>query len=407
MKKLKNVLLFIPKSAIIAALILGSAVGWGFLLFSQTPGGLFNKQPLPLYLKLIDLLIILPLNIAVIVITAVFLAWLGTSKTEKTSPWKKIAHPAAIIAAAVVICVPVFLIDSIEEKYEEISVKADVAQADEIISYENSGNLYGDALFDSEIYRASMLLNYDEMTITFLYRMSYDCVKQVQLIENGFIPNEDHILQFKNPLRDGDEVRVYYDRNGDKSSLRPSFKTCAVTVEHSGKFYGVHFDPEPMEFESCLDDIYALEEKGLETVIYRKNELLPYAGNVKSDTMFLDPENKKLYLVYLDTPGFGVPNICLDEFDLAETDKIENVFIQAEFELESGNKLYAFGNEDYTRYANDPILKWQLQKTNGLALKYKNKLYVTTFNTNRQYYDFLHSTGAVKPPYICTTIEMI
>lgn len=407
MNVLKSILLFMLKSAVIAALLLGSVIGWAFLILFQTPGGLFTNQHIPIYWMLFDLLILLPLNIAVIIIVSILLSRIGSEKdsSPKKPVWKKIVHPAAIIMAAVVICVPIFLIDYIKEKFTELSVKADIARADEIITYENSGDLYGDALFDSDIYRASMLLDYDKMTVTFLYRMSRETVKQVQLVENGFTPNDEHILQFKNPLRDGGEVRVYYDKNGDGSSIPPSFKSCAVIVEHSGRVYGAHFDPEPMEFESCLDDLYALEDIGLKAVVYRENELLPYAGNVKSDTIFLDPGSKKLYLVYLDSSGFGVAHICLDEFELVEAEKVEDVFIQAEFELNNGNKLYAYGNEDYTKYAGDPILKWYLEKTDGLALKYNGKLYVTTFGVNRNTHDFLHSTGVVSSAKTSTTIE--
>lgn len=366
MKALKNILLFILKSAVIAASVFLSRIG----------AGRDDKS----------------------------------ENSEKPPRWKKILRPAGIIdpvviiVAAVVICAPILTKDVIGGKNEVRSVKADVAGADEIVTYENSGDLYGDPMFDTDIYRDSMLLDYDKMTVTFLYRMNYCDYKQVQLTEDGFLPDENHILQFKQPLRDGGEVRVYYDKNGDGTSLRPSFKTCAVTVENDGKVYGAHFDSEPLGFESCLDDLYALEERGLETKVYRNNELPSYAGNVKSDTLFFDPENRRIYSVYLDTSGFGVANVRLEEWELVETEKIENVFIQAEFDLQNGNKLYAYGNEDYTEYASDPILKWQLTITDGLALKYNGKLYKTEFGVNRNRHDFMHSTGAVDYRTDCTSI---
>lgn len=406
MKIFKNALLFILKTAAVMGLIFLSLLGWGLLIFAQTPGGLFDSKPIPLYWVLIDLLIILPLNIAVIVIAAVFLSRLGVeSGPEKPKLWKRIVHPAAIIAAAGAVTAIIASKDIIDEKFTDISVNQYVARSDEIVTYENSGDLYGDGMFDTDIRRASMLFDYDKMTVTFLYRMSWEHVKQVQLKENGFVPSDDHILQFKNPLRDGGEVRVYYDKNGDGTSLRPSFKTCAVTVEHLGKTYGAYFEPQPMDFESCLEDIYALENRHLKTVPYRDNEMLPYAGSLKSDTIFLDPENNKLYLVYVDTSGFGVPNVRLGEYELVETNRIENVFIQAEFDLENGDKLCAFVNEDQTKYANDPVMNWRTEITNGLALKYSGKLYMTEFNTNRHYHDFASSTGAVSHLGDRTTIE--
>ena len=151
--------------------------------------------------------------------------------------------------------------------------------------------------------------------------------------------------------------------------------------------------------------MYALEERGLETAVYRNNELPSYAGNVKSDTLFLDPESRKIYSVYLDTSGFGVANVCLEEWELVETNKVKDVFVQAEFDLQNGNRLYAYGKEDYTKYAGDSVLKWQLKNTDGLALKYNGKLYKTEFGVNRNTHDFMHSTGAVDHRTVCTTIE--
>ena len=45
------------------------------------------------------------------------------------------------------------------------------------------------------------------------------------------------------------------------------------------------------------------------------------------------------------------------------------------YDLENGGKLYAYGNEDYTKYAYDTVLKWQTAKTDGLILEYDGKLY--------------------------------
>lgn len=394
MKILKNVLLFILKVAVIAGMLYFSVLFWLILLFS-TPWLLW---------------VILPLNIALIVFFAVLLSRIGTSKNAEKPPlWKRIVHPAAIIASAAAIVTLIVAKDLIKEKLTDITVNLYAWQADELITYENSGNQYipslYDSLFDTKIRRDSMLLDYDKMTVTFLYRMDGDHKKRVRLYENSFVPNDDHILQFKNPLRDGGEVKIYYDKNGGGSSLRPSFRTCAVTVEHSGKVYGAHFDPEPMRFESCLEDIYALEEKDLETVAYHENEMPSYAGNVKSDTIFLDPENDKLYIVHAVAPGFDFARVCVDEFDLIKTDKIKNVYIQAEFELKNGNKLYACTSDDYTKYANDPALNWVTKTNDYMALKYDGKLYETEFRINIHEYDFLNSIGAVSSPNVCTSIE--
>ncbi len=395
MKALKKILLFILSSAVIAVMICFSVYAWGFLTFLQA-GSLFRQKP-PVYWLVFDYAFLLPFNICLIVLAAILLSRIGTDKSDgKKSFWRMAAKPAAVIASAVAVCVLYLYKDTIEYKMTDALVNTYVRQADEIICYENSGNLYGDGMFDTDIKRSSMLLDYDRMTVTFMYRVSRDQYKRVELFENGFVPDDGHILQFRNPLKDGGEVRVYYDRNnGD--SLRPSIRSCAVTVERDGKTFGAHFEPENIDFESCLEDIYAFESRGLETLTYHDNELLPYSGGVKSDTVFIDYENKKLYFVYFDDSGFGIARVCCDEFEMTETNRVENVFLQAEYDLENGGKLYAYGNEDYTKYAYDTVLKWQTAKTDGLILEYDGKLYRVDINTlNGHRYDFLHSTGAVK-----------
>ncbi len=399
MKVLKNILRFILCTTVIAALLLVSCIGWGFLVLIQTPGGLFSPSPIPLFWKIFDLAILLPINIGLIVLATVLLSRIGADKTtEKKSFWRKAARPAAIIAVSVVISSFILMKDTIkseiEYKIENDLVNDYVEQADEIVPYENSGDL-NDGLFDTQLNRSSALLDYDRMTVTFLYTGSWDRYNRVELLENGFVPDDSHILQFKNPLKDGGEFRVYYDKKYD-ARIRPSVCSCAVTVERNGKVYGAHFEPVDMEFESCLEDVYTLEERGLEALPYHTNEMLPYAGGIKSDTIFIDYENKKLHLVYVDDSGFRVRRVCCDEIDLTETDKVEGVFLQAEFELESGGKLYAYGNENYTKYVGDPILEWRTKNTDGLVIEYDGKLYCTEINTNRNLYDFLHSTGAVK-----------
>ncbi|MBD5130286.1 MAG: hypothetical protein HDT43_10275 [Ruminococcaceae bacterium] len=396
MKLLKNIFLFIFKVVLIAALLVGSVIFWGFTVFIQTPGSLFHSEPMPVYRVIFDLVFLLPLNIALIVLAAVLLSRIGA---EKNAPqkgfWRKAAQPAAIIVSSIALCSLYFLKDTIEYKATDILVNVYVGQADEIISYENSGDV-NERLFDTQIKRSSVLLDYDRMTATFLYRLSWDHYKRVELFENAFVPDESHILQFRNPLKDGGELKVYYDMyNGD--SLRPSIRSCAVTVERDGKIFGAHFEPEQMDFESCMERVYALEDSGLEALKYHENEMLPYTGGIQSDTVFIDYDNKKLHFVYLDASGFGVRRACCDEFDLTETDKVENVFLQAEYTLKNGAKLYAYGRENYTKYAGDPIMNWETEKTDGMVLEYGGKLYVTEINSlNRYRFDFLHSTGAVK-----------
>ncbi len=399
MKVLKKILLFIFSAAVIAVIIGFSVYAWGFIVLFQS-GSIFRPKP-PVYWMVFDYMFLLPFNISLIVLAAILLSRIGEDKStaEKSLPKrtaKRAVKSAAVIALAVGAVVLYSYKDTIEYKMTDAKVNAYVRQADEIICYENSGDKYMDGMFDTDIKRTSMLLDYDGMTVTFLYRMSGDIYKRVELSEGGFVPDEDHILQFKNPLEDGGEVRVYYDKNnGD--SRRPSIRSCAVTVEHNGKVFGAHFVPENLDFESCLESIYALEDSGLETLIYHDNELLPYTGGVKSETLFIDYDNKKLHFVYFNDSGFGVPRVCCYEYELTETDKVENVYLQAEYTLESGTKLYAYGNEDYTKYAYDTVLKWQTATTDGLVLEYDGKLYRVDINTlNGHHYDFLHSTGAVK-----------
>ncbi len=400
MKALKNILRFILCSVVIAGLLFASYWGWVLLLFVQTPGGLFDSAPIPLYWKVFDLAILLPINIGIIILIAVILSRIGTDKTaEKKSFWRKAAQPAAVIAVSVVICLAFIMKDTIKSKIkynaENNLVNSYVEQADEIVPYENSGDV-NENMFKTRLNRSSALLDYDNMTVTFLYCVDLDQYYRVELAVNGFVPDDSHILQFKNPLEDGGEIRVYYDKN-NSNGLHPSIRSCAVTVERGGKVYGAHFEPVRLGFESCLDDVYMLEERGLEALPYRTNEMLPYAGGIKSDTMFIDYQNKKLHLVYVDDSGFGVRRVCCDEIDLVETNKVEGAFLQAEFELESGGKLYAYGNENYTKYVGDPILEWQTEKTDGLVLDYDGKLYCAEINSlNRNRYDFLHSTGTVK-----------
>ncbi len=409
MKKLKSVLLFLLSSLIISALLIFSYYGWGVLLFVQRPGGLFNKGDLPLAAKLVDLFLILPLNIGIILLTAYGLSRIGKGKKKaeeipQTSPeappqqikaskkfsWKKIIVPCCSIALAMVLGFLYLNKYWIDAKIESLSVNRLVNNADEIIPYENTGDLYT-CLFDTDISKGTALIDYDKMTVTFMYHMSGDQYKTVQLKENGFIPRSKHTLQFKNPLKDGGEIRVYYDN--EDTEFNAGFKSCAVSLDYEGKSYGAEFEPEAMQLESCLDTLYQLDESDLERITYHDNEMFPYTGNIKADTLFIDYENKKLYLVYTHDSGLDNKAVYISEEDLEEVSEVKDVYLQAEYDLKNGGKLYAYGKEDYTLKASDPILNWETEKTDGIVLKYGGKLYEAEINATRNHYDFLHSTG--------------
>lgn len=412
MKKLKSVIIFLVSAFIIAVLLVFSYYFWGTLLFVQTPGGLFNKGHLPLAAKLVDLLVILPANLGLIFLTAYGLSRIGRKNNReekitltkqpqafsKKAAWKKAAVPCAGIALAAVFSFVYLNKYAIGAKIDEISVNGLVKNADEIITYENTGDLYV-RFFDTDIKKGTALIDYDKMTVTFIYNMSWAQYKTVQLAENGFIPRSKHTLQFKNPLNEGGEIRVYCDNNDGSFNL--GFKSCAVTVDHEGKSYGAEFEPEPMCFESCLAELYVLEDSDLERITYHDNEMFPYTGNVKSDTLFIDYENKKLYFVYTHDSGLDNKAVYISEEDFTEVNSVENVYIQAEYDLQNGGKLYAYGKEDYARKASDPILNWETEKTDGIVLKYGGKLYETKINVTSKCYDFMHSTGAKKGRIPC------
>lgn len=412
MKKLKSVLLFLLSSLIISALLVFSYYGWGFLLFVQRPGGLFNKGDLPLVAKLVDLFLILPLNIDIILLTAYGLSRIGKGKKKaevipqtdrevtpqqikasKKFSWKRIIAPSCSIALAMVFSFFYLNKYLIEAKIENLSVNSLVNSADEIIPYENTGNLYP-RLFDTDISRGTAHIDYDKMTVTFMYHMDGAQYKTVQLTENGFIPRNKHTLQFKNPLKDGGEIRVYFDNKDTEN--RAGFKSCAVSLDHEGKSYGTEFEPEPMQLESCLDTLYQLDESDLERIVYHDNEMFPYTGNIKSDTLFIDYENKKLYLVYTHDSGLDNKAVYISEENLEKVSEVKGVYLQAEYDLKYGGKLYAYGKEDYNLKASDPILNWETEKTDGIVLKYGGSLYEAKINTTSEYYDFLHSTGVKK-----------
>ncbi|MCM1298858.1 MAG: hypothetical protein NC203_09545 [Firmicutes bacterium] len=409
MKKSKQVLLFLLSVLIISVMILLSCEGWGILLFIQRPGGLFNKGDLPLAAKLADLFLILPVNIGIIFLTAYGLSRIGKGKAKngeaapqgkpaaKKFSGKNLIAPSVSVAAAMVLIFTIRFIDynkpEIKAAVKNVSVTVLVNNADEIITYDNSGNIYS-PFFNTDIRKSSALIDYDKMTVTFMYKMSGDRYKTVQLAENGFIPRTKHTLQFKNPLNEGGEIRVYYD-NTDKT-FNDGFKSCAVSLDYNGKSYGAEFEPEPMDFDSCLDDLYRLDDSSLERIVYHDNEMFPYTGNISSDTLFIDYENKKLYLIYTHDSGLNNKSVYISEKNLEEVTEVKDVYLQAEYDLENGGKLYAYGSEDYTLKAADPVLKWETQKTDGLVLKYGDKLYCAKINTTSDYFDFLHSTGAKK-----------
>ena len=181
-----------------------------------------------------------------------FAAWLsriGVSMPldfkQKIKLFLKLIIPTACIIT--LYCV----LPSLEYEFENQLAQYYYNQADEIICYQNTSDTY-DHLMSTPLNQSSALLNYDKMSVTFIYQMSFDQCKHYKLEKADVNPFENLPIQFQASLNSpAKTITTYYDPNSSSSDSNPSKRfTRGVLIEMlDGTLWKADIDNELLDIE--------------------------------------------------------------------------------------------------------------------------------------------------------------
>gem|GEM_PF-5519510 len=173
--------------------------------------------------------------------------------------------------------------------------------ADEVITYQNSGDYYGDSILSTGLKESTILINYDEKRVSFVYRGYYDegNLKTFILQPCTDIPKDElqYICKLNSP---GKELKTY----SDPSVFR--YNSTCVTVEmQDGSLWYADMGGEFYNFEYAANaKIVKALEKADEVLEYGKNlpeegdEFPPYTIGVTHNTFCLDHSDMTGNIIY-------------------------------------------------------------------------------------------------------------
>ena len=168
------------KIILMAALLCGMVIGW-FLLAFMMSDGLFFGGPSAAEWAIIWL--ISAAAAAAYIFLGVKLSRVGNSRPEKTDSIPKNAkQPLLVIIPSIALTVIVFAFPELQYNFEEFitakKAQAAIENAEEIIQYEQGGNIYGSTIYGTSVNKDSVLIDYDSKTVTFLFRSPFDeCIQ--------------------------------------------------------------------------------------------------------------------------------------------------------------------------------------------------------------------------------------
>ena len=371
-------LIWLVKVLLMLGLLAAAVTGWIFLLFILG-GGLSGSGPSGGVAILI--IILLLASAALYIFLCVKISRLGTEKPEKTdSFWKKAKQPLLIIVPVILIAVGFMLVDPAMALITEMRAKHAVRTADEIIDYQNDRNeLINYTILDTGLDRNSILINYRNKTVSFIFDASYEQLEKYKL-EKGEIPSDQHLQYITKLSSPGKTFSTYY--SGEENM---SHRTTGLRLEmEDGSVYSTLVDNEYLAINSYpWVNIMNAQEASDVVINYGRNSLKENYFGIESNTLFIDSGTKNVSVVSGDEQA-----VSCYTFELVPFDRVEDIYLQAKIDLDIGT-LYTYTGRFYPD-------AWEKKRTDGMVLITKDgKIFADDDDSDPHgvygYWDFYNS----------------
>ncbi len=285
---MKNKIIWIIKAAIFVGLFFPLAYGLLFLLFitadmNEAVGVLILAAAAAIYITL-----------------GVLIFRFGRKKqsAQENAPQDKakdrksaVKQGVIFFAASAAVIVLILSKGFIFEKIERFRARQAFKNAEETVRYQNDRDTCVN-IMTTPLNKNSVLIDYDTMTVTFIYYISYEKMDQVHLRKYSDKDIKDPV-QFKYELSGkGTMLTVYGD-----------WRTSGVSVETAdGDFWYSDLKNEYMGFDRTVYQLAAeVENNADEAVEYAAEYSEPfdmYGTEIVRSTAGIDYDTMKLYLVY-------------------------------------------------------------------------------------------------------------
>ena len=340
------------KIILMAALLCGMVVGWFIIAFSMSDG-LFGGGPSEAEWAIIWL--ISAAAFAAYIFLGIKLSRVGNARPEETdSIPQKAKQPLLVIIPSIALAVLVFAFPSLQYNFEEFitakKAQAAVKNAEEIIQYEQGGNIYGSTIYDTSVNKDSVLIDYDSKTVTFLFRSPFDECIQVKLQSGGLHgeQNFQYVTKLGSP---GKTLTTFYSKEGYEHL------TSGILLEmENGTVYSAELDNEYLGLS-----VYPWGY--IKNVLEASDISIPYGNTfpdnyfeIEKSTLFLDTKTNTVSVAYCDEGRVGCSS-----YELQKTDKVEDIYLQAKIPLEVGGTVYAYA----IGVSKD---SWDKKRTDGFVL---------------------------------------
>lgn len=323
---MKKIFLFIAKLAVMLALLAGAAYAALFIAFAS--------GSLPLFF------VIMAVIAVGFIAFGVWLSRLGTEKPPKDAPFlKKARQPFLLFAATAAVTALYAAFPEIADGIEKARAKAWVKAADEIVCYQNNGDITA-TIMNTGLYRSSAAIDYSKMTVSFIYTDTFAEAERVRLKRTGSLPVSN--IQFKAELSDPGKTFYTYHKSDDY------FATSGIGIETAdGDLYYAAVDNKDLDFDGISGKIAdALEAADL-VFPYGRKPLPALAMGLETDSVLVDLDGQTLSVVYRSSGGFReVTDQDYEYFSISEIPlkKVEKDVYPVEQHTEecNGYKLYGY-----------------------------------------------------------------
>lgn len=279
---MKKIILFIAKLAVMLALVAGAAY-------------------VALYIAFMDSWLLFCAVMSVIaaafIAFGVWLSRLGTEKPPKDAPFlKKARQPFLLFAATAAVAVLYGTYPEIAESIKEVRAKAWVNAADEIVCYQNSGDI-NVTIMNTGLYQSSAAIDYSKMCAAFIYTDTFDEAERVRLKRTGSLPVSN--IQFKAELSDLGKTFYTYHKSGDYRT------TSGVGIEMAdGTLYYTTVDNKYFDFDGISGKIADALEAAELIFPYGRKPMPALAMGLETDSVLVDLDTQTLSVVYRSSGGF-------------------------------------------------------------------------------------------------------